>query len=88
MITNVVFQLSDLVSSIIIMSIKGGRGVRRLMEKSILNFHFDYGNASLSKNMSPWVPRHGIPQQRFESPENTAIRVPIETTEHLWMHLC
>ena len=29
------------------MSIKGG-GVRRLMEKSILNFHFDYLNPSLS----------------------------------------
>ena len=31
------------------MSIKGGRGVvRRLMEKSILNFHFDYLRPSLS----------------------------------------
>ena len=31
-----------------IMSIKGGGDVRRLMEKSILNFHFDYLNPSLS----------------------------------------
>ena len=69
------------------MSNKGG-GVRRLMEKSILNFHFDYWNASLSKNMSPLVPRHRIPQQRFESPENTAIHVPIETIEHLCIHGC
>ena len=31
------------------MTIKGGgRGVWRLMEKNILNFHFDYWNPSLS----------------------------------------
>ena len=33
------------------MTIKGG-GVRRLMEKTILNFHFDYLNTSLIRNDS------------------------------------
>ena len=36
-----------------IISIKGGEGgVRRLMRKSILNFHFDYLNLSLSLKKS------------------------------------
>ena len=35
-----------------IMSIKGGEDVRRLMEKTILNFHFDSWNPSLNMMIS------------------------------------
>ena len=36
-----------------IMSIKGGWGVQRLMEKSILNFHFDYLTTSHRTDVFP-----------------------------------
>ena len=51
------------------MSIKGeGGGVRRLMKKSILNFHFDYLNPSLvlsldSSNLDQWYQRLSQPKK-------------------------